>query len=670
MKKSLIVFNLFCLLSQINAQVSFKASANEIVGLKENFELSFTVNETSTRFLPPDLSEFKILKGPSSSSATNISMINGKTTTEVSNTYTYNLQARKLGVFTIGKASIIVNDIVYYSDPISIKVVDSVMPQKPQKSIKHSGKNDSTFVRMLFNKNTIYQGEQVTTSIKIYTKLNISSVNSITRPMFKGFWVDRFDASPINERVKENVNGIDYGTVTIQQFVLSPLQSGNITIEPCKLDCTIRRQAKGKSVLDPNLESVEKINSPRYTIKVLPLPKNAPASFIDAVGKDFKIETSLSNNSVKCHENLTFKLLISGDGNLKIMGRPKIKIDSSITVLEPKIKYGIRSNLGAVDTIIYEYVITPQKKGVVTIPPITFSYFDIKTKQYKTITSGEIGLNVDQCKNERVEVGLNPEPKKDDVKGDNIILTLDLSSSMLAMDIEPNRLMASKEVAINFIKQNEASRIGLVLFGKNSYSLCPPTNDYTKLTSLVNTIDTGMVKDGTAIGIGLATAINQMKDKAIRHKYIILLTDGVSNEGEIDPITAAQIARLFNIRLYTIGIGAKDSAMYPFKFMNVIQNQIMPSKLDEETLRKMAYMANGKYFRVKSSQDFTKIFNEIYNLEKNKAEDLKYIPLKDKNNQIIPVISKETAIRVLNAIELEENISLEKFNKEKDLKLK
>ncbi len=649
-----------------NVPVSFKAIANNLVGLNRSFSLSFIVNGESLRLIPPDLSEFKILSGPNNSTSTCISMMNGKTTNAVSTNYCYDLQAKKLGTFTIGKASIIVRDSVYYSDPISIMVVNYVKPT-----------GDTAFVRLNLNKKTIYQGEQVTATFKVHYKTQINFIENFNLPKFKNFWIDRFENSSnlqvVNENVNgmnqtENVNGIVYKTVTLQKLVLSPLRSGNFSIGSCKLEFKLQNSVKGRDFFDQfgqNNGEFRELSSSPTSIKVLPLPGNKPASFIGGVGKNFTIQASVNKDNVNCFENIILKLLISGDGNLKLLGNPKIKLDPSMEIMEPKVEFSINNDTTFIDTIIYEYTITPHKNGNYTIPSLPFSYFDIVSKQYRTISGKEIEIKVVQCNNEHVDTKINPDHKMDIAKVANIVIALDLSSSMLAMDIEPNRLMASKEVAINFIKHNEDGRIGLVLFGKNSFSLSPLTNDYAKLISLANKIDTGMVIDGTAIGIGLATAINQIKDSTIRHKYIILLTDGINNYGEIDPITAAQIARMFNIRLYTIGVGKSDSAMYPIKTPMGLQNIKILTKLDEATLIEMSHITNGKYFRVISKEDLTRIFNEIHDLEKNKAENSKNIAA--KNNQAVPGISYEMAHRVLHAIEIEENIMLEKFKKEKVL---
>jgi Ca-activated chloride channel family protein len=171
-------------------------------------------------------------------------------------------------------------------------------------------------------------------------------------------------------------------------------------------------------------------------------------------------------------------------------------------------------------------------------------------------------------------------------EGIDIVIALDISSSMLARDFVPNRLEASKDVAISFISGRPNDRMGLVVFSGESFTQCPLTTDHAVLINLFKDIKQGMIEDGTAIGMGLANAVNRLKDSDAKSKVIILLTDGVNNMGAIDPITAAQLAKSFGIRVYTIGVGKNGYAPYPVQTMFGIQYQDMEVKIDEETLKK------------------------------------------------------------------------------------
>lgn len=210
-------------------------------------------------------------------------------------------------------------------------------------------------------------------------------------------------------------------------------------------------------------------------------------------------------------------------------------------------------------------------------------------------------------------------------EGIDIMIATDISGSMLSEDFKPNRLEAGKNIAIDFIKGRPDDRIGLVIFSGESFTQCPLTIDHDILINLFADIKNGMINDGTAIGMGLATAVNRLKDSEAKSKVIILLTDGVNNTGSIPPITAAQIARQFGIRVYTVGIGTNGSAPYPFKdqFGNT-HYQMVPVDVDENTLTKIADITNGKYFRARNNNELRQIYEEIDKLEKVKIAVTQY----------------------------------------------
>ena len=205
-------------------------------------------------------------------------------------------------------------------------------------------------------------------------------------------------------------------------------------------------------------------------------------------------------------------------------------------------------------------------------------------------------------------------------EGIEIILAMDISGSMLAQDLKPDRLEASKNVAIDFISQRKNDRVGLVIFAGESFTQCPLTTDHNVLINLFKDVKSGMVDDGTAIGMGLATAINRLKDSEAISKVIILLTDGINNSGTIPPLTAAEIAQKFGIRVYTIGVGTEGFAPYPFQTPFGIQYQEVEVKIDEKTLQDIATLTDGKYFRATNNNSLREIYKDIDALEKSKIE--------------------------------------------------
>lgn len=205
-------------------------------------------------------------------------------------------------------------------------------------------------------------------------------------------------------------------------------------------------------------------------------------------------------------------------------------------------------------------------------------------------------------------------------EGIDIVLSMDISTSMLAEDLRPNRVEASKKVAEDFVANRPDDRIGLVVFAGESFTQCPLTTDHSVLKNLFGSIKSGQIKDGTALGEGLATAVNRIKDSKSKSKVIILLTDGVNNSGAISPSTAADIATTFNIRVYTIGVGTQGTAPYPFQTPYGVQYQNVPVDIDEATLKTIAQKTGGKYFRATNNKKLKMIYEEIDRLEKTKIE--------------------------------------------------
>ncbi|GHU60789.1 aerotolerance protein BatA [Bacteroidia bacterium] len=205
-------------------------------------------------------------------------------------------------------------------------------------------------------------------------------------------------------------------------------------------------------------------------------------------------------------------------------------------------------------------------------------------------------------------------------EGIEIMIALDISSSMLARDFKPDRLESAKSVVTKFILERPQDKIGLVIFSGESFTQCPLTTDQAVLVNLIRDVHSGMVQDGTAIGLGLANAVNRLKDSPGKSKVVILMTDGVNNQGSIAPVTAAELAKAFNIRVYTIGVGTNGEAPYPVQTPFGIQLQNMPVEIDEDVLKQISLITDGKYFRATNNNKLMQIYEEIDKLEKTKIE--------------------------------------------------
>lgn len=230
-------------------------------------------------------------------------------------------------------------------------------------------------------------------------------------------------------------------------------------------------------------------------------------------------------------------------------------------------------------------------------------------------------------------------------EGIDIVLALDISGSMLARDFKPDRMGAAKQMAGEFIADRTGDRIGLVVFAGESFTQSPLTTDYATLQTLLSRVRSGLIEDGTAIGNGLATGINRLRESDARSKVIILLTDGVNNRGQIAPVTAAEIAREQGIRVYTIGVGTRGEAPYPaydmFGNITFVKQRV---EIDEQTLRKMAQLTGGEYFRATDNAALRAVYEQINQLEKSKVEINEFTTYTEK---FVPLVLLAIAMLLL-----------------------
>lgn len=234
--------------------------------------------------------------------------------------------------------------------------------------------------------------------------------------------------------------------------------------------------------------------------------------------------------------------------------------------------------------------------------------------------------------------------KKSNIEGIDIVMAMDVSGSMLARDLKPDRLTAAKEVASNFVEGRPGDRMGLVIFSGESFTQVPLTTDHGVMLNMLAEMKNGLIDDGTAIGDGLATAISRLKDSDAISKVIILLTDGMNNAGSVDPYTAAEMAKLFGIRVYTIGVGSYGTAPYPVQTPFGTQIQQMKVEIDEKLLQNIANNTDGKYFRATSTQKLDEVYQEIDKLERSKIEVTEFSRL---HEEFYPLVAWALALLLL-----------------------
>lgn len=417
-KNKILLLILLCFVLTIKALPdSFTAStSNTSVGEGDQFEVSFTFSGADINsvkgFTPPSFKDFLVLSGPNQS--TSMQIINGAVSGSL--TYSYYLQPRSIGKFTIGSASISYKGGTLKSDLLKIEVVkgSSRPKQNNAQGSDISGNMDeeiakNCFVRAIPDKQKIYQGEQVTVTYKLYTRLNIASQMSVSKlPQYQGFWSEELETSPNITFTTEVLDGKQYRVGILKRAALFPTQSGELSVTPFELKVPVQIQKKrksGNSIFDDFFndpffgvgETVEyTAKSNTLKINVLPLPeKNKPVSFAGAVGQ-FQLSSSIDKNITKTNEPVSVKLNISGSGNIQLLNIPEVELPTGLEKYEPKTDEQVnRANrVNGIKKI--EYLLVPRNPGKKEIPPINFSYFDPEKNSYVTLSTPTYTINVEQ----------------------------------------------------------------------------------------------------------------------------------------------------------------------------------------------------------------------------------------------------------------------------------
>ena len=397
---------------------TFTASVdNTTVSDNEPFQVSFTFSGKNINdigdFKAPSFTDFYVSSGPNQS--TSMQFINGVSSASVS--YSYVLQAKAVGSFDIGKASIEYDGKTYETKPLEIKVVKGkVQPkqQQQQQASEDSGISDkeiadNLFIRATVDKNKVYKGEQVIVTYKLYTRLNIASQMSINKlPQYQGFWAEELDTQTNIFFTTEMYQGKQYRVGVLKKAALFPTQTGQLEVTPFELNVPVQvqvqRKKSNKSLWDEFFQDpfgrYETRNynavSNKVKVEVLPLPEeNKPASFNGAVG-EFTFSSSINHTKLKTNEPVTIKLTVSGFGNISLLNLPEVNLPAGFEKYEPKLNESINRKNSISGSKSGEYLFVPRVVGKREIPPIEFSYFNPKTKKYVTIKSDPFELNIEQ----------------------------------------------------------------------------------------------------------------------------------------------------------------------------------------------------------------------------------------------------------------------------------
>ena len=414
-------------------KVSFTASAPDVVVVGDQFRLSYTVTTQKVRdFRVPSIKGFDVLMGPTRSTFSNTQIVNGAVSSEKGVTFTYILMATAEGEFSIPGATITADGDQMVSNSVKIKV----LPQdkntgsaggnqgggnaSSNSSSAASVSNQDLFVTATASKTTVYEQEAFLLTYKIYTRESQLAFDNVKLPDFKGFHSQEIER-PSNARwSQENYKGRNYHTTVYRQFVLFPQQAGKLTIEPARFDASVAKAIRSADPFDAffnggsNMVEVKKVlTTPVITINVNPLPAGKPADFSGGVG-EFSITSSINSKEVKTNDAVTIKLVISGTGNLKLLSNPEIEFPEDFEVYDPKVDSKVRlTSEGLSGTRVIEYLAIPRHAGNYKIPAVTFSYFDIKSKTYKTLKTEDYEINVEKGAGNADQVIANFTNKED-----------------------------------------------------------------------------------------------------------------------------------------------------------------------------------------------------------------------------------------------------------------
>ena len=362
----------------VSAQDVFvKAEYPAVVNAGQQFTVMWTVNAGGGEFSAPTFNGFIKLMGPQTSYSSNTQIINGKVSNSTSYSYVYYLQANKEGKFVIPPAEFTLKNKTYASDSMHIEVIGTTAQKQNVPAGNNNTSDDSEvessgndfFVNLSVNRREVYLGEPVVATVKIYSRLNIAGINEVKDPAFDSFFRSDIDTPPLNSLRQENVNGTIYGSGVIQQFLLYPQVTGEITIDPVQISVLVQQKTRGAS--DPffgdffsSYQTVPKAAASRpVRIKVKPLPGAQPADFSGVVGR-LDLKATLNKESVDVNDAINLKVVISGNGNLKIASAPVLKLPPDIEVYDPKITDDLKNGPnGTTGQKSFEYVMIPRHDG-------------------------------------------------------------------------------------------------------------------------------------------------------------------------------------------------------------------------------------------------------------------------------------------------------------------
>lgn len=402
---------ILCLLmgfSSLRAQNGLSVDAPAVVALDEAFRVVYTATGKTKDFTPPQIDDFQVLAGPTTSTMSSTNIVNGQRTHTYQESFTYILLAKSEGKFTLPGASVKIDDQTYSSKSVTIEVVKG--SQKSESSTSGNGVNtrdrypgigeNDLILSLTLSKNKVVKGEPVIATLKLLTRTNISGVEDIKFPSFNGFWSQEIEAPTSLEFIRENYNGEIYSGALLRKYMLLPQQTGELYIDPAEMICAVqvRSSAPSRSIFDDffdNYQTLKKrIHTPKTKVTVTPLPAGAPASFTGGVG-NYKLDVKVSRDSLSAHEAASLLVTISGTGNLNLIEAPKVNFPPDFEVYDVKRRENISTTSnGSSGSKTFEFPFIPRSSGDFVVEPIAFSFYNVNSHKYQTLNSQPVKINV------------------------------------------------------------------------------------------------------------------------------------------------------------------------------------------------------------------------------------------------------------------------------------
>lgn len=432
--RKLIIFLMVLIAYSTHAsadKVSFTASAPDAVVVGEQFRLTYTITTHKVKdFHVPSIKGFDVLMGPSRSQYSSTQIVNGSVSSVNSITFTYTLLGNTPGEFTVPGATIVADGNQMVSNSVKIKVLPQDQGsgggsgQESDGNIHSSSgtgvSNQDLFITATASKTNVYEQEAFLLTYKIYTRESNLQLNNAKLPDFKGFHSQEIEMNSNARWTTEHYKGRNYYTTVFRQFVLFPQQSGKLYIDPAQFQMTVGKPVQSADPFDAFfnggssvIEIKKSIATPKIAINVNPLPAGKPTDFSGGVG-EFNISSSINSKELKTNDAITIKLVISGTGNLKLISNPEIKFPEDFEVYDPKVDNQVRlTREGLTGNRVIEYLAIPRHAGTYKIPGVSFSYFDIRSKSYKTLNTEEYVINVEKGAGNADQVIANFTNKED-----------------------------------------------------------------------------------------------------------------------------------------------------------------------------------------------------------------------------------------------------------------